>query len=322
MGGIDLKKIIGLILIFILLLSTFSFAQDLTPGEQLQALGLVTGDASGDLMEDKTLTRAEMMVMLARLNDLEDAAENFTAPSNFEDIEDHWAKPFITYAERMGWTRGVSETSFAPEQMVSEQEVATFMIRVLGYEDNYATAIEDAKRLGIENDNKNEEFTRGNAFDMMFDTINTPKNWSQDVLGVQLEVMDEEDVIKEDTERPKLMNVRAKNRPGDRDEIVLTFSEVMSSYSLNQSNLRNVLSTMAFDNDGEYPFVKTIDLMNVSTHWSDFNTVLTIQLDPGIILNDYKYVAVWIEESKISDLSGNKIQTIDQEEAMFSNRIY
>jgi hypothetical protein len=73
--------------------------------------------------------------------------------------------------------------------------VATFMLRVLGYEDNWETAIEDAAELGIINDVMNDEFVREDAFDMMYDTLLIPRMGSDVPLGVELGVMDEEDVM-------------------------------------------------------------------------------------------------------------------------------
>ncbi|MCK5762534.1 MAG: S-layer homology domain-containing protein, partial [Clostridiales bacterium] len=97
-------------------------------------MGLLKGDQNGDLNEDVALTRAEMMVVLARLYGVEDEAMAFPLPSTFTDVAvDAWYAPYVAYAQLEGWTVGYGDGTFGPEDAVTEQMVATFMLRALGY---------------------------------------------------------------------------------------------------------------------------------------------------------------------------------------------
>jgi|GEM_PF-3614570 len=183
-----MKKTISIVLITLLLLSSLSFASEaMTAGEKLAALGLVKGDAQGNLLEDEALTRAQMMVMLARLNGVEKKAENFDSEMVFRDVlADSYYGPFIAYAYEQGWTKGTSEETFSPDAIVNQQMVATFLLRVLGYDVNWDQAIEEAYQLGIVDELSDGTFTRKNAFDMIYDAVNTKINNEDILLGEKL----------------------------------------------------------------------------------------------------------------------------------------
>ena len=192
-----MKRILSLILVLVLVLGSMPLAfadeHEMTPGEKLQEYGLVLGDEEGNLMEDETFTRAQMMVMLARLYDVEDEAMAYDLPSSFSDVADDYYAPFIAYAEVQGWTDGVGDGLFAPDSEVGAQMVATFMLRILGYDVDWENAVAQAAVLGIMDDEPGEAFTRANAFDMMLDAVNTKMANEDMTLGQKLGVVDYED---------------------------------------------------------------------------------------------------------------------------------
>ena len=185
-----MKRVLSLVLVLVLVLGTFPvFADTSTYGEQLFEMGLLQGDGNGDLNEDAALTRAEMMVILARLYGVEAEAMAFPLPSTFTDVPaDAWYAPYVAYAQLEGWTNGYGDGTFGPNDPVDEQMVAAFMLRALGYEGTWETALEDAAALGIDTE-ASTPMRRGEVFEMMFDTINT-ENSEGVVLGEALGVME------------------------------------------------------------------------------------------------------------------------------------
>jgi len=114
-----MKRILSLVLVLSLVLGMFpAFAADATAGETLKSYGLLQGDSEGKLNEEGTITRAEMMTVLARLLKVENEAKAYELPSGFTDIADHWNKNVIGYAKQAGWTSGVTETTFEPQSKV------------------------------------------------------------------------------------------------------------------------------------------------------------------------------------------------------------
>jgi hypothetical protein len=92
-----MKRFISLIMVVMLLIGIMpaSMAATKTAGEELRDLGLLTGDTEGNLMEDKYLTRSEMMVILARMLGEFDEAENYLKKSTFTDGNNHWAERYV-----------------------------------------------------------------------------------------------------------------------------------------------------------------------------------------------------------------------------------
>ncbi|MEA1975080.1 MAG: S-layer homology domain-containing protein, partial [Bacillota bacterium] len=190
-----MKKILSLVLVVVLVLGSMplAFADETTPtaGETLQAYGLVDGmDAEGNLGEDVQVTRAMMIKLLLTLLGQEETAAAFTLPSTFTDVPaDAWYAPYVAYAELMGYTNGMGDGTFAPEALVSKQMVATYMLRALGYEGAWETALDDAAALGIDVDAE-EDLVRGDAFDMMLDALDVPSKDTEVKLGAKLEIED------------------------------------------------------------------------------------------------------------------------------------
>jgi len=218
-----MKKTLSLVLMIVLFVASFSFAsENKTAGEKLATLGLVKGDAQGNLLEDEKLSRAQMMVMLARLNGVEEKAEGFEQEMPFTDIPSNsYYKPFIAYAYEQGWTKGTSEEAFSPDAKVTTQMVATYMLRVLGYEVNWESAISEAAALGIADDTPSEVFTRKNAFDMIYDTVNTKVSGEDILLGEKLGV----------GEAVQLLGVETLSNT----KIVLTFSSLVDKETVDAS---------------------------------------------------------------------------------------
>ncbi len=118
----------------------------------LKKLGLVRGAADGmELYRGNT--RAESITMLIRLLGEEENALMAEHYHPFTDV-DAWAKRYVGYAYRMGYTKGVSNTRYGGSEMTTSIQYMTFILRSLGYSEEagdfkYASAIDDAVRLGV-----------------------------------------------------------------------------------------------------------------------------------------------------------------------------
>ena len=81
---------------------------------------------------EKQITRAEAVVMLARVLNLDKASDGFV--SKFVDIEDHWAKDNIMALEEIGIIGGYEENGqmyFKPERNISRAEIGVLVVRVV-----------------------------------------------------------------------------------------------------------------------------------------------------------------------------------------------
>lgn len=127
-------------------------------GTCLRELGVYQGDGAGDLMLDKSLTRAELAVILARLNDDdgEFAAypDGFAYLCSFSDVPD-WAKSAVGYCWNRNLIKGYGNGLFGNGDPVTPAAACTVVLRTFGYKDtegadwSYNTAGAYAVRLGL-----------------------------------------------------------------------------------------------------------------------------------------------------------------------------
>lgn len=203
-----MKRVLSLVLALVMVLGTMpmAFAADKTAGEELQAYGVIQGDKDGNLMEDKGLTRAELAKLVCVLNGAADDAAEYSKENSFEDVsEDDWYASYVAYAVMKGWFNGVTETEFAPAGAVSEQMMATVMLRVLGQEPVWETAVAEATSMGLLKDvdaDDDAAMVRGEVFKVMTNTLQQEKKGEDVALGTSLEldgfVVEEEEVEAQD----------------------------------------------------------------------------------------------------------------------------
>lgn len=193
-----MKRFISLIMVVMLLIGIMpaSMAATKTAGEELRDLGLLTGDTEGNLMEDKYLTRSEMMVILARMLGEFDEAENYRLKSTFTDGNNHWAERYVAYAQMRGWTSGMGNNEFGYEMKHTAQQAAVFMLKTLGYiadtDFTWTNAFQKATQLDLFDDvdvEPSEDIIRGDLFRVMMRTLNTEMKGETKTLGETLGIM-------------------------------------------------------------------------------------------------------------------------------------
>lgn len=170
-----MKKILSLIFTVILLVQipTAVFASEDKAeiyADTLNTLGIFKGTDNGYEL-DKPLTRLEALILLIRLSGEEISAlypeEEMKHP--FTDAPD-WdgAEAYMAYGYNSGLTSGVSETLFAPNDAVTMQMYATFILRALGYRDTEDGSVWDSweklcDKAGIELSQTGDRFLRRDA---------------------------------------------------------------------------------------------------------------------------------------------------------------
>lgn len=188
-----MKRILSLVLVLVLVLGSMplAFADDMTPGEYLKANGLLQGGTDGDLMEEKALTRAEMTKMVLTLKGVEEEAAAFELKPGFTDVEEgKWYAPYIAYAQVNDLVDGMGDGTFAPEATLTRAQAAAFLLKAVGKYEAWDTVLEDAETEGIVDADADADFVRGNAFDMMKDTLAVTPEGEDMSVGAKLEIAD------------------------------------------------------------------------------------------------------------------------------------
>ncbi len=151
-------------------------------GETLKELGFIKGDGTGVNAEGK-LSREDAVVALSRLMGKEDEAKECKGVTKFEDIRNDFYKPYIAYAVKEGWIKGVSEKKFGYDKQVKNQDFAIMLLRALGYKDtSYKNVPKTADEMGLLKDidlNSKDLLTRGDAFVMIRNTLKAPVNYAK-----------------------------------------------------------------------------------------------------------------------------------------------
>ncbi|HHY96433.1 MAG TPA: S-layer homology domain-containing protein [Acholeplasma sp.] len=139
-----MKKVLSLVLVIAMVLSSFSFAfaanfEDVEGDYEeavnvLTALGVVTGYEDGTFRPERIVTRAEMAKLIVEILGYGDLVAG--SASNFADTQGHWADPWIALAAGRGLVIGTGDGNFTPDRQVSYDEAITMVVRALGYTDD------------------------------------------------------------------------------------------------------------------------------------------------------------------------------------------
>lgn len=134
------KRVLALLLTLALALGIcpMTFAADTAAGVQqtVKTLGIMVGDADGQMRLDSPVSRAELTKMLTAASKykdtLGDAGSGF---SLFSDVKQtHWASEYIRLAVEQGWVIGYVDGSFRPDKTVTLEEACATLLRLLGYQ--------------------------------------------------------------------------------------------------------------------------------------------------------------------------------------------
>lgn len=146
---------------------------------KLNSLGIIDGYPDGTFGPDKTITRAEFAKIAVYTAGLQGVASGMgNTASAFSDVTtDNWANGWINVAAAQGFVKGDPNGTFRPSDEITQAEVITVLMRILGYNDNLpgdwpSDYIAKAANLGVLDDltfvsskaaTRGETATLGNA---------------------------------------------------------------------------------------------------------------------------------------------------------------
>lgn len=138
--------------------------------ESLQAEGLLKGNEKGlDLL--KPLTRIEATAILVRAMGYENAKTSNS--SYFADIQsDNWGAKYANIAKDKGIASGVGDDMFAPNDTITASQFATLILRNMGENPDWQTAINTFVERGLitsEQADKMDLFTRGDMAKIIYE---------------------------------------------------------------------------------------------------------------------------------------------------------
>jgi hypothetical protein len=248
-----MKRVLSLVLALVLVLGTIvpAFAEDTaaekTAGEILKGYGVIEGTDEG-LEEDQSLTRAELAVVLARLNGKADDAQAypFKAPDKYTDLDENaWYYKWVAYAISQEWMGGTSDTTFAPDEIVNAQTVNTVVVEALGFTTEWATVNDQAAELGVAIVAANAaEALRGELFTSIVKALDVDYKDTEETLGTKLALTGYEAPKPAEPEKLMVTAVSASNLK----EVVVNFNgtvEAKSAKTLTNYKVGNANPTAA-----------------------------------------------------------------------------
>ncbi len=134
------SRIISLFLALLLMMTTTQgFGQTIlheNEARNLYELNLFQGISASEFVPDlqSMSNREQAMTIIARALQWQ---MDMNAKSPFGDVSE-WAQPYVAKAYQMGITKGISATEFGAKRNVTQRELATWMLRALGFQGNEA----------------------------------------------------------------------------------------------------------------------------------------------------------------------------------------
>jgi hypothetical protein len=189
-----MKNILSLFIVLMLVLGSFafSFGQVVVPGDvsgtayqeavtDLMEKGVVSGYPDGTYRPEGAITRTEACLIVVKSMNPTASAIAAATQSSFTDLAGYdWAKPYINYAAANGVISGYPDGTFRPGDFVTYNEMATMLVRALGFQASElpgvwpANFVNKAIALGIFtglNTEGNAPATRGNVALMAFRVV-------------------------------------------------------------------------------------------------------------------------------------------------------
>lgn len=149
--------------------------------EVLQAVGVMQGDDKGNFDPDRSVSRNEMAIIMAKLLDLDYNYYSESCP--FWDVPDY-AKPYVGACYANGIVSGYNATQYGGSDTVTAVQAASMMMRALGYfqyesdyKDGFVIAtVKQASKIGLFKDinaNQDSPLTRDQVAQLALNTLET-----------------------------------------------------------------------------------------------------------------------------------------------------
>lgn len=99
----------------------------------LSSYEIIQGYPDSSFKPDKPVTRAEMAKVVTVAAGYNEYSKNMT--SVYEDMRGHWAESYVELADVLGIVKGISPTTYGPDNQIKFEEAYTMILRLLGYTD-------------------------------------------------------------------------------------------------------------------------------------------------------------------------------------------
>lgn len=193
-----MKKLISIIIAFVIVLSCFSAtamtASQVQIESLMKALSIMNGDENGNLNLTDSVTRAEFSKVAVASSAHRSDVSSVSRISPFSDVPyTYWGATYIRTAADYGLVKGYEDSSFKPENTVLLEEGVTIALKLLGYADGDFTAIWPAGQLNkakqlkmldnLDNKAQGSRMSRHDVMYLIYNTLNTPmKNSGQKLI--------------------------------------------------------------------------------------------------------------------------------------------
>lgn len=106
--------------------------------DKLSALEIIGGYPDGTFKPSATITRAEFAKMACVASGMQESADILVnTASQFSDVKaGEWYTGYINLAVSQGFVKGYPDGTFKPNNTITNAEVITVILRILGYNDN------------------------------------------------------------------------------------------------------------------------------------------------------------------------------------------
>ena len=110
--------------------------------ERLAAQKIINGKSEKSFAPNDKITRAELVALLHRLS----GSEETYSENKFDDVrESDWYMQAISWAEKTGIAAGVENGKFSPDEYVSREQTAVFIMRFCEYMKYELETVEEMK---------------------------------------------------------------------------------------------------------------------------------------------------------------------------------
>lgn len=274
----------------------------------LKSIGLISGDAKGDLMLESQLKRSQasqfIVNLLGKNQYVKDNKDSYTTTS-FSDVKaTDWFAASVGYCQQLGIASGYSDGTFKPNGTLSEKEFLSMLIKALGYtgsdEYTWSTVYQKAYELMLVVDSEyqiktedNKNFKRADVVKLMYTALNL-KPKSEELTLIQKMVYS--DIITYD---------KAKASKILKDTLVTNISEIKT---LNEQRLKVLFNEKISTVNSE-----NIKIYEATNKNNVLSAEITSQTDSELIIktpkqtSKKKYV---MEISKLQDAEKNTLPLV------------
>ena len=251
-----MKRILTLMLTIILALgmipvTAFGASDEATAAADiLYELGLFSGtgtnpDGTPIYELDRAPTRQEAITMLVSLLGKKEEAMSKTWETPFTDVA-NWAKPFVGYANANGLTSGTSKTTFGGNDLITDTQYLTFVLKVLGYkvgtDFQWDKAWELSDEIGLTNgEYPTENFLRGDIAKISEKTLSMKLKDSNVML---LRKLYNQMAAEKWAAEAKSIDVNSFNLPDAIGKTTLTYDQAYALVGKDPEMIRNAVKTV------------------------------------------------------------------------------